>query len=142
MILGHGLSSSGLFCALNIYYERRGSRSFYVNKGFVLLLPIFSLLFFLLCVSNIAAPPTMNLLAEIYLMGRVVGYDLLILILFPLGSFFGAVFRIFLFSYTQHGKSLNSVSNYIFVRLIELKSLLLHIIPLNVMVLKFEIFIL
>jgi len=46
IILGHGLSSSGLFCVLNIYYERTGRRSFFVNRGIIIVLPLIAFLFF------------------------------------------------------------------------------------------------
>jgi NADH-ubiquinone oxidoreductase chain 4 len=142
IILGHGLASSGLFCALNIYYERTGRRRFYLNKGLILILPGFCLIFFILCGANIAAPPTINLLAEIYLMARIFSYDKLILLVFPLGSFLGAVFRIFLFSFSQHGKRLNSLGSYCEGRVVEYLSFVLHIIPLNILVFKYEFFML
>jgi len=138
IILGHGLSSSGLFCALNIYYERTGSRRFFINRGLIMILPAFSLAFFLLCGANIASPPSLNLLSEIYLIRRIVGFDKLILVIFPIGSFLGAVFTIFLFSYSQHGKVFYSVRNYWSPYLVELNSLILHIIPLNMLIFKLD----
>jgi NADH-ubiquinone oxidoreductase chain 4 len=41
IMLGHGLASSGLFRILNLYYERTGSRRFYVNRGIIVVLPIY-----------------------------------------------------------------------------------------------------
>src|SRR3954467_8021017 len=104
MILRHGVSSSGLFCIVNIYYERTSSRSFFVNKGMLLLFPIFALFLFLLRAANIAAPPTINLISEIFLMVRILGFDKIMLLVFPLGSFLGAVFTLYIFSYSQHGQ--------------------------------------
>jgi len=66
IIVAHGVCSSGLFCAVNIYYERSGRRGFYMNKGLISFMPIFTLLLFMLCGANIAAPPTINLLSEIF----------------------------------------------------------------------------
>jgi len=104
IIIGHGLASSGLFRILNIYYERTGRRSFYLNKGIILIIPVLALFIFMLCASNIGAPPTINLLTELYLLGRLIGFNWFIIYLFPLGSFIGVVFTIFLFRYSQHGK--------------------------------------
>jgi len=95
IIVGHGLASSGLFRILNMYYERTGRRRFYLNRGIILVIPTLSFSMFLLCVSNMGAPPTINLLSELYLLGRLVGFDWLIIFLFPLGSFIGVVFTIF-----------------------------------------------
>ena len=75
IIVSHGVSSSGLFCMVNIYYERSGRRRFFLNRGLILLFPIFTLFFFLICASNIAAPPTINLLSEIFLIVRILKFD-------------------------------------------------------------------
>jgi len=75
IIVGHGLASSGLFRILNMYYERTGRRRFYLNRGIILVIPTLSFSMFLLCVSNMGAPPTINLLSELYLLGRLVGFD-------------------------------------------------------------------
>lgn len=75
IIISHGVASSGLFCIVNMYYERLGRRSFYINKGLLLIFPSFSLIIFLLTASNIAAPPTINLLSEIFLMSRILSFD-------------------------------------------------------------------
>lgn len=75
IIVGHGVASSGLFIILNAYYERTGRRRFYVNRGIILVLPALSLFIFVLCASNIGAPPTINLLSELYLLGSLIGFS-------------------------------------------------------------------
>jgi NADH-ubiquinone oxidoreductase chain 4 len=140
IIIGHGVSSSGLFCIVNIYYERLGRRRFYINRGLLLILPIFRLIIFMLRAANIAAPPTINLLSEIFLIGRIISFDWLIILVFPLGSFLGAVFTIFIFSYSQHGKIYFmgygvGASSYR-----EIHVLALHIIPLNFVILNPSLF--
>jgi NADH-ubiquinone oxidoreductase chain 4 len=136
IIISHGLSSSGLFCIVNIYYERLGRRSFYINKGLITVFPIFTLIIFLLSAANIAAPPTINLLSEIYLMIRILRYEVVIILFFPLGSFLGAVFTLFIFSYSQHGKSYYLNYGYIGINLREVHTLLLHVIPVNFLILN------
>jgi len=140
IIIRHGLSSSGLFCIVNIYYERTGSRSIYVNKGLLLIFPIFSLILFLLCASNISAPPTINLMSEIYLILRVLYFDYFIMIVFPLGSFLGAIFTLYLFSLRQHGKFFSNNLNFCPNKFREIHVLGLHLVPLNILVLKPELF--
>lgn len=140
IIIGHGICSSGLFCAVNIYYERSGRRAFYINKGALSILSVFTLIFFILCVSNMAAPPTISLLSEIFLMGGMLKYDLLILLLFPLGSYLGAVFTLFLFSYSQHGKFYGGIFSFSFSSFLENHLIVIHLLPLNLAFLKFEFF--
>nr|UYI30146.1 NADH dehydrogenase subunit 4 [Aethina tumida] len=141
MMLAHGLCSSGLFCLANISYERLHSRNLYLNKGLLNIMPSLSLWWFLFSSSNMAAPPSLNLLGEIMLINSLVSFSWLTMIFLSLMSFFSAVYSLFLFSFSQHGK-LNS-SNYSFymgyVR--EYLLLFLHWFPLNILILKSEYFI-
>nr|QIT06478.1 NADH dehydrogenase subunit 4 [Novacerus sp. FZ-2019] len=140
MMVSHGLSSSGLFCLVNMFYERTGSRSMYINKGLLLMMPSFTFLSFMLIIANFSAPPTINLFSEIMLMGSIMGYDKLMMLIFPVGSFMGAVFSIFMFSYSQHGKTYYSVYSYMLGTFREINILMMHIIPLNLMILSIDFF--
>nr|YP_009330288.1 NADH dehydrogenase subunit 4 [Orchesella cincta]ANJ04205.1 NADH dehydrogenase subunit 4 [Orchesella cincta] len=140
MMIAHGLASSGLFCVVNMYYERVGSRSMFLIKGFILILPLFSLFFFMLCAANIAAPPTINLLSEIFLMISILKFSKFMLLLFPIASYLGAVFTLFLFSYSQHGKINFGGYSYYNVNSREYMLLVLHLIPVNFLVLKSDYF--
>jgi len=63
--LAHGFVSSGLFiCAGGILYDRSGTRSIYFYKGISQIMPIFSILFFILCLGNCGAPLTLNFIGE------------------------------------------------------------------------------
>ena len=67
MLLGHGLCSPAIFALANINYESVGSRRVLLTKGFISVFPFLSLLWFLVCSSNMAAPPSLNLGSEIIL---------------------------------------------------------------------------
>ena len=142
IIVSHGLASSGLFCIVNIYYERLGSRSFYINRGLLLVLPIYTIIVFILAAANIAAPPTINLLSEIFLMIRILGYDSFMMFIFPLGSFLGAVFTLFIFSYSQHGIIYYLGYRYLGVEFREIHVLVLHVLPVNLLILNSDYFLL
>jgi NADH-ubiquinone oxidoreductase chain 4 len=63
--LAHGFVSSGLFiCAGGILYDRSGTRSIYFYKGMTQLMPLFSILFFILCLGNCGVPLTLNFVGE------------------------------------------------------------------------------
>jgi NADH-ubiquinone oxidoreductase chain 4 len=63
--LAHGFVSSGLFiCAGGILYDRSGTRLIYYYRGITQLLPLFSILFFILCLANCGAPLTLNFIGE------------------------------------------------------------------------------
>ena len=63
--LGHGFVSSGLFiCAGGILYDRSGTRIISFYRGTAQLMPLFSLLFFILCLGNAGTPLTLNFVGE------------------------------------------------------------------------------
>jgi len=63
--LAHGFVSSGLFiCAGGILYDRSGTRLIHYYKGITQMMPLFSILFFILCLGNCGAPLTLNFVGE------------------------------------------------------------------------------
>nr|QIV24635.1 NADH dehydrogenase subunit 4 [Rhipidocerus australasiae] len=140
MMLAHGLCSSGLFCLAGISYERLGSRSLYLNKGLLNIMPSLSLWWFLFCSSNMAAPPSLNLLGEILLINSLISFSKMSMIFLSLISFFSAVYSLFLYSFSQHGNFyFNSYSSGQVV-LLEYLLLFLHWVPLNLLILQGEYF--
>nr|AFI23534.1 NADH dehydrogenase subunit 4 [Megymenum brevicorne] len=140
LMIGHGLCSSGLFCLANLIYERSHSRSFLINKGFINLFPSLSLFWFLLCVGNMAAPPTLNLLGELYILLSLLFYDGLSILLFSFISFFSCCYSIYLYSITQHGFIYGGFYSFSSLNLREYLLILFHVVPLYLLVLKFDFF--
>lgn len=63
--LAHGFVSSGLFiCAGGILYDRCHTRLITFYKGISQIMPIFSIIFFILCLGNCGAPLTLNFVGE------------------------------------------------------------------------------
>jgi len=63
--LAHGFVSSGLFiCAGGVLYDRSHTRLISYYKGIAQIMPIFSILFFILCLGNCGAPLTLNFIGE------------------------------------------------------------------------------
>nr|YP_009825433.1 NADH dehydrogenase subunit 4 [Malaza carmides]QIU83248.1 NADH dehydrogenase subunit 4 [Malaza carmides] len=140
LMVGHGLCSSGMFCLANINYERLHSRSLMLNKGMMSFMPSMSLWWFLLLSGNMAAPPSMNLMGEISLINSLISWSWLTMFMLMLISFFSAGYSLYLYSYTQHGKyNLGLYSFYSGVSR-EYLLLMLHWIPLNILVLKIDYF--
>nr|UTS56476.1 NADH dehydrogenase subunit 4 [Stomphastis thraustica] len=140
LMIGHGLCSSGLFCLANINYERLHSRSLYINKGMINLMPSFSLWWFLLISSNMAAPPSLNLLGEISLMNSLMSWSYLSMILLMLISFFSAGYSMYLYSFSQHGSISCGVYSYYTGVSREYLLLFLHWFPLNFIIMKISYF--
>nr|YP_010947262.1 NADH dehydrogenase subunit 4 [Andraca trilochoides]WGO62266.1 NADH dehydrogenase subunit 4 [Andraca trilochoides]WGO62422.1 NADH dehydrogenase subunit 4 [Andraca trilochoides] len=138
LMIGHGLCSSGMFCLANINYERVHSRSFFVNKGMMNFMPSMSLWWFLLMSSNMAAPPSLNLLGEISLLNSLLSWSWLMMVVLVLISFFSAGYSLYLYSYSQHGKFYMGLYSFYLGVSREYLLLLLHWLPLNFMVLSVE----
>nr|YP_009707736.1 NADH dehydrogenase subunit 4 [Birgus latro]QES95353.1 NADH dehydrogenase subunit 4 [Birgus latro] len=136
VMVGHGLCSSGLFCLANMVYERVGSRSLLVNKGLLNFMPSMALWWFLLSISNMAAPPSINLLGEINLIMSVVSWNKLTILGISLLSFFSAAYTLYLYSLSQHGVYSGALYSCCSGKVREYLVLSLHWVPLNVLILK------
>nr|UEP16614.1 NADH dehydrogenase subunit 4 [Botanophila rubrifrons] len=139
LMIAHGLASSGLFCLANISYERLGSRSLLINKGLLNFMPSMSLWWFLLCSSNMAVPPTLNLLGEIFLINSIVMWSWFSMLLLSFLSFFSAAYTLYLYSYSQHGKIYSGGYSFSMGLIREYLLLFLHWFPLNLLILKSEL---
>nr|YP_011004220.1 NADH dehydrogenase subunit 4 [Elthusa poutassouiensis]WPS93555.1 NADH dehydrogenase subunit 4 [Elthusa poutassouiensis] len=132
IMVGHGLCSSGLFCAANMLYKWTGSRSLSVVKGVQVFVPSMSLMWFLLCSSNMSAPPSLSLLGEISgIIGMVSWSWSFVWILFFM-VFMSGAYSLYLFMSVMHGKCSEfitgckaSVGDYVLI--------FMHWLPLNVM---------
>nr|YP_010026192.1 NADH dehydrogenase subunit 4 [Oxytauchira flange]QOQ37036.1 NADH dehydrogenase subunit 4 [Oxytauchira flange] len=140
LMIGHGLCSSGLFCLSNIIYERLGSRSLLINKGMINLMPSMSFWWFLFSSSNMAAPPSLNLIGELSLLNSVISWSSFTFLSLILLSFFSAVYTLYMYSYSQHGFYYSGLYSCSFGYFREYHLLFLHWFPLNVLCLSGEYF--
>nr|QNP10105.1 NADH dehydrogenase subunit 4 [Tympanogaster modulatrix] len=140
MMIAHGLCSSGLFCLANISYERLNSRSLYLNKGLINIMPSLSLWWFLFCSCNMSSPPSLNLLGEIMLINSLMSWSFLSMFTLSFILFFSAVYSLYLYSYSQHGKIYSGIYSFSNGLIREYLLLMLHWLPLNFLVLKSEYF--
>ena len=63
--LAHGFVSSGLFiCAGGVLYDRSKTRLITYYRGIAQVMPLFSVLFFILCLGNAGTPLTLNFIGE------------------------------------------------------------------------------
>jgi len=138
LIIAHGLCSSGLFCLANINYERINRRRILINKGLINFIPRITFWWFLLRASNMACPPTLNLLGEISLLNRIIRWSWISIIILRLLSFFRAAYSLYLYSYTQHGKLRILLYSYSGGLIREYLLLFLHWFPLNLLIIKRE----
>ena len=63
--LAHGFVSSGLFiCAGGVLYDRSSTRLITFYRGITQVMPLFSILFFVLCLGNAGTPLSLNFIGE------------------------------------------------------------------------------
>lgn len=140
LIIGHGLCSSGMFCLANIVYERRGSRRIIINKGLISFLPSLCIFWFLLSVNNISRPPSLNLLGEIFLISRVLSLSSLSVGFLIFASFIRCVYRIYLYSFINHGSLYRGFYSSSTRSFTEYLLLFMHWLPLNFLFLRVDLF--
>nr|AWV83791.1 NADH dehydrogenase subunit 4 [Okanagana rimosa] len=139
MMIGHGLCSSGLFCLSNISYQRMSSRSILINKGMLVFMPSMTMMWFLMCASNMSCPPTINIAGEILIINSLMMWNSLMMILLSISSFMSACYSLYLFSYTQHGMFFSGSFSFSSGFTREFILIMMHWIPLNLIILKLNI---
>nr|YP_010872975.1 NADH dehydrogenase subunit 4 [Charinus carajas]WGV34169.1 NADH dehydrogenase subunit 4 [Charinus carajas]WGV34182.1 NADH dehydrogenase subunit 4 [Charinus carajas]WGV34195.1 NADH dehydrogenase subunit 4 [Charinus carajas] len=103
LMVGHGLCSSGLFCMANVFYERFSSRSMLIVKGVLVLFPGFTLWFFLMSVCNMGAPPSVNMIGEIYLLGSLSKVWVGCMVVMMVMMFVAGAYSLWMYTYVSHG---------------------------------------
>lgn len=107
--LGHGFVSSGLFfCVGGVLYDRTHTRLITYYRGLAQIMPLFSLLFFILCLGNSGTPLTINFVGEFLSLYGAFERLPLLGALACSSIVFSAAFTIFLFNRIAFGGSLSS----------------------------------
>ena len=97
--LAHGFVSSGLFtCVGGVLYDRSGTRLISYYRGISQVMPIFSILLFLLSLGNCGAPLTFNFVGEFMSIYGVFERLPLAGVLASSSIVFSAAFTIFMFN--------------------------------------------
>lgn len=97
--LAHGFVSSGLFiCAGGILYDRSSTRLLTFYKGIAQIMPLFSILFFILSLGNCGAPLTLNFVGEFMSLYGAFEKSPLLGLLASSSIVFSAAYTIFMFN--------------------------------------------
>jgi NADH-ubiquinone oxidoreductase chain 4 len=97
--LAHGFVSSGLFiCAGGILYDRSSTRLITYYRGIAQIMPLFSILFFILSLGNCGVPLTLNFLGEFMSLYGVFERLPLAGALASLSIIFSAAYTIFMYN--------------------------------------------
>nr|QWE50983.1 NADH dehydrogenase subunit 4 [Planorbella pilsbryi] len=137
----HGLSSSALFCMTYFTYSKIHSRSMLYMKGMLQLYPMISLFWFVLCAVNMAVPPSLNLLGEMFILPSLYSISLFFVIIMGMMIFISGIYNMYLYTSINHGFSSKYILYGIPMQSFQFSSLIFHMIPMF-LIMKLELFIL
>ena len=104
--LAHGFVSSGLFiCAGGVLYDRSSTRLITYYRGITQIMPLFSILFFILCLGNCGVPLTLNFIGEFLSLYGTFEKLPLLGVLASLSIIFSAAYTIYMFNRIAFGGS-------------------------------------
>jgi len=130
LILSHGLCSSALFILANITYDQTNTRAIFLTKGLLTIFPIITLWWLLFSITNIAAPPTINLIGEIFLLTRILAKSLISATIIASLRFLAAAYSLHLYTSSQHGPIPSFSGSAPTYRTSRYTPLLLHFAPI------------
>nr|QTT61104.1 NADH dehydrogenase subunit 4 [Tritia tingitana] len=139
LMLSHGFCSSALFALANYTYEKTHTRSLFLSKGMLMLLPLLAMWWFLFCIMNMAAPPSINLLGEIMIFPSTIFSSKYYIISLGFMSFLAALYSMYLYTSTQHGGSPKFMKPFNNFKSSGFTLFLLHWIPGNFLILKSDL---
>ncbi|YP_008080754.1 NADH dehydrogenase subunit 4 (mitochondrion) [Chinchilla lanigera] len=136
LMIAHGLTSSLLFCLANSNYERTHSRTMLLARGLQMTLPLMSTWWILSSLTNLALPPTINLVGELFIILSTFSWSNFTIILTGLNMLITALYTLFMLITTQRGKPPYHISNITPTFTRENSLMALHIIPLLLLTLN------
>nr|YP_010000894.1 NADH dehydrogenase subunit 4 [Grantiella picta]QOD96819.1 NADH dehydrogenase subunit 4 [Grantiella picta] len=139
LMISHGLTSSLLFCLANTNYERTHSRILILTRGLQPLLPLMAIWWLLANLTNMALPPTTNLMAELTIVIALFNWSSFTLILTGLAMFLTASYTLYMLTTTQRGALPPHITSIQNSSTREHLLMTLHVIPMFLLILKPEL---
>nr|AUR27131.1 NADH dehydrogenase subunit 4 [Pachycephala melanura] len=139
LMISHGLTSSMLFCLANTNYERTHSRIMLLTRGLQPLLPLMATWWLLANLTNMALPPTTNLMAELTIVIALFNWSSLTLILTGTAMLLTASYTLYMLMMTQRGMLPSHITSIQNSSTREHLLMALHMIPMVLLILKPEL---
>nr|YP_009348439.1 NADH dehydrogenase subunit 4 [Castor canadensis]APY18774.1 NADH dehydrogenase subunit 4 [Castor canadensis]APZ75705.1 NADH dehydrogenase subunit 4 [Castor canadensis] len=130
LMVAHGLTSSVLFCLANTNYERVHSRTMLLTRGLQTMLPLMALWWLTASLTNLALPPTINLIGELMIITSSFSWSNFTILLMGINTLITALYTLYMLTTTQRGKPTYHMNNIhpSFTR--ENSLVFLHLLPL------------
>nr|QAB45523.1 NADH dehydrogenase subunit 4 [Dremomys rufigenis]WIA65562.1 NADH dehydrogenase subunit 4 [Dremomys rufigenis fuscus] len=111
LMIAHGLTSSMLFCLANTNYERVHSRTMLLARGLQSILPLMTMWWLLASLTNLALPPTINLIGELFIILASFSWSNITIILTGANMLITALYSLYMLITTQRGKFTYHLTN-------------------------------
>lgn len=112
LMFGHAITSGALFMCIGILYDRYKTRIIFYYSGLVNFMPIFTLYFGILILSNGALPGTINFVAEFLILVGIISYSNIILFIASFGMILTLIYSLSLYSKLVFGVIQNTFIRY------------------------------
>jgi proton-translocating NADH-quinone oxidoreductase chain M len=136
LMLNHGLVSSALFLMIGIVYDRYKTRILFYFQALYKVMPLFTILSFLIILANISFPGTSSFFAEFLIMYSLVLFNKYLAFYNSIGLLFSGIYSFWLFNRIFYGLFSTYLRRYSDITLREL----LVIIPLLILVFIFPFY--
>nr|YP_009107819.1 NADH dehydrogenase subunit 4 [Pinicola enucleator]AIU45055.1 NADH dehydrogenase subunit 4 [Pinicola enucleator] len=139
LMISHGLTSSMLFCLANTNYERTHSRILLLTRGLQPLLPLMATWWLLANLTNMALPPTTNLMAELTIVIALFNWSSFTIVLTGAAILLTASYTLYMLMMTQRGTLPSHITSIQNSSTREHLLMALHMIPMMLLILKPEL---
>nr|WIA65666.1 NADH dehydrogenase subunit 4 [Callosciurus caniceps caniceps] len=136
LMVAHGLTSSMLFCLANTNYERIHSRTMLLARGLQSMLPLMAMWWLLASLTNLALPPTINLIGELFIILASFSWSNMTIILTGTNMLITALYSLYMLISTQRGKFSYHLSNINPSLTRENTLMFMHMLPLILLSMK------
>nr|YP_009416711.1 NADH dehydrogenase subunit 4 [Mirza coquereli]ACI47108.1 NADH dehydrogenase subunit 4 [Mirza coquereli]AIW64398.1 NADH dehydrogenase subunit 4 [Mirza coquereli] len=130
LMMAHGLTSSMLFCLANSNYERIHSRTMLLARGLQTFLPLMATWWLLASLTNLALPPFINLIGELFVIMASFSWSNITIILTGLNMLITALYSLYMLTTTQRGKPTYHTHNFYPSYTRENTLMSMHMLPL------------
>nr|BCO16642.1 NADH dehydrogenase subunit 4 [Varanus exanthematicus] len=138
LMIAHGLTSSLLFCLANANYEQTQTRTLLIVQGLHTILPLMTLWWLYASFANMALPPTINLMGELFIISSLFSWSSLTILLTGAGTLLTASYTLYMFTTTQKAKLPHNITltpNHTREHLL----MILHLLPILLLTMKPEL---
>jgi len=97
LMFGHAFTSGAFFFSLGVLYDRYKTRLIFYYGGFVVLMPILSLILFIICLSNFGFPGTFNFVGEFLILVGNFKSSIVIMFFVAISLILATIYSLFFF---------------------------------------------